>query len=69
MLFDHKGHVRFLFIREGVPIFKRLRFQFMVNTDKEYMAGFRYIATKYFGLFTHYDSDMGYRAKLTLNYY
>jgi CopA family copper-resistance protein len=65
---DHKGNVRFQLTREDVPISKRLRFQFMVNTDKEYMAGFRYIATKYFGLSTHYDSDMGYGAGLTLNY-
>nr|WP_121272016.1 multicopper oxidase domain-containing protein [Pedobacter schmidteae] len=65
---DHKGNVRFQLTREDVPISKRLRFQFMVNTDKEYMAGFRYIVTKYFGLSTHYDSDMGYGAGLTLNY-
>ncbi|KQC00056.1 copper oxidase [Pedobacter sp. Hv1] len=65
---DHKGNVRFQLMREDVPISKRLRFQFMVNTDKEYMAGFRYIVTKYFGLSTHYDSDMGYGAGLTLNY-
>ncbi|NRF40109.1 multicopper oxidase domain-containing protein [Pedobacter foliorum] len=65
---DHKGNVRFQLMREDVPISKRLRFQFMVNTDKEYTAGFRYIVTKYFGLSTHYDSDMGYGAGLTLNY-
>ncbi|MFF5383326.1 multicopper oxidase domain-containing protein [Pedobacter suwonensis] len=65
---DHKGNVRFQLMREDVPISKRLRFQFMVNTDKEYMAGFRYIVTKYFGLSTHYDSDMGYGAGLTLSY-
>lgn len=65
---DHKGNVRFQLMREDVPISKRLRFQFMVNTDKEYMAGFRYIVTKYMGLSTHYDSDMGYGAGLTFNY-
>jgi len=46
----------------------RLRFTFMVNTDKEYMAGLRYILTKYIGLSTHYDSDMGFGAGVTLNY-
>ena len=40
----------------------------MANTDKEYMAGFRYIITKYFGLSTHYDSDMGFGAGITVNY-
>lgn len=65
---DHKGNLRFQLTREDVPISKRLRFQFMVNTDKEYMAGFRYIVNRYFGLSTHYDSDMGYGAGLTLSY-
>ncbi|MBE9601237.1 multicopper oxidase family protein [Pedobacter sp. MC2016-24] len=65
---DHKGNVRFQLMREDIPISKRLRFQFMLNTDKEYMAGFRYIATKYLGLSTHYDSDMGYGAGLTFSY-
>ena len=65
---DHKGNVRFQLMREDIPVSKRLRFQFMVNTDKEYMAGFRYITTKYISLSTHYDSDMGYGAGLTLTY-
>ncbi|MCZ4223370.1 multicopper oxidase domain-containing protein [Pedobacter rhodius] len=65
---DHKGNLRFQLMREDIPVSKRLRFQFMVNTDKEYMAGFRYIVTRYFGLSTHYDSDMGYGGGLTLSY-
>ncbi|WP_316743144.1 multicopper oxidase family protein [Pedobacter antarcticus] len=65
---DHKGNVRFQLTREDVPVTKRLRFNFMVNTDKEYMAGFRYIMTRYFSLSTHYDSDMGYGGGLTLTY-
>jgi hypothetical protein len=31
----------------------------MVNTDKEYMAGLKYIVGKNIGISTHYDSDMG----------
>jgi FtsP/CotA-like multicopper oxidase with cupredoxin domain len=65
---DHKGNVRFQLIREDIPVAKRLRMNFMVNTDKEYMAGFRYIVTKYFSLSTHYDSDMGYGGGITLTY-
>lgn len=65
---DHKGNVRFQLTREDVPLTKRLRFNFMVNTDKEYMAGFRYIMTRYFSLSTHYDSDMGYGGGITLTY-
>ena len=34
--------------REDVPVTQRQRFNFMINTDKEYMAGFRYMAAKYF---------------------
>ena len=41
---------------------------FMLNTDKEYMAGFKYIVDKNFGISTHYDSDMGIGAGVTLNY-
>lgn len=40
----------------------------MGNTDKEYMAGLRYIPTKCFSLSTHYDSDMGLGAGITLTY-
>jgi len=40
----------------------------MLNTDKEYMAGFRYIATKYISLSTHYDSDKGLGAGITITY-
>ncbi|RNL51690.1 copper oxidase [Pedobacter jejuensis] len=65
---DSKGKLRFQLMREDVPLTSRLRFNFMANTDKEYMAGFRYIITKYFSLSTHYDSDMGYGAGLTITY-
>jgi hypothetical protein len=51
-----------------MPITARLRFNLMGNTDKEYMAGFRYIVTKYFSLSTHYYSDMGYGGGFTLTY-
>jgi hypothetical protein len=54
--------------REDVPITKRMRFSFMVNTDKEYMAGLRYIVKRNISLATHYDSDMGYGAGIYLNY-
>ncbi|SFD02109.1 copper-resistance protein, CopA family [Chitinophaga sp. CF118] len=65
---DTDGKLRFQLSREDVPVTKRLRFNFMANTDKEYMAGFRYIVTKYFSFSTHYDSDMGFGAGVTLNY-
>lgn len=65
---DTDGKFRFQFSREDISITSRLRFNFMVNSDAEYMVGFRYITTKYFSLSTHYDSDMGFGVGITLNY-
>jgi CopA family copper-resistance protein len=65
---DGDGKFRFQLSREDVPVTSRLRFNMMINTDKEYAAGFRYILTKYFNLSTHYDSDMGIGAGITINY-
>jgi len=65
---DQHGNLRLQLGREDVTVTSRLRLSFMVNTDKEYMAGLRYILTKYIGLSTHYDSDMGFGAGLTFNY-
>lgn len=65
---DTDGRLRIQLMRDDVPITRRLRFNFMVNTDKEYMAGFRYIFTRNFSLSTHYDSDMGMGAGITLSY-
>ena len=64
----HNGDVRFQLMREDIPISKRLRAGFMVNTDKEYMADLRYIVTKNMGVRTHYDSDMGFGVGLSINY-
>jgi len=65
---DSKGKLRFQLKREDVPLTSRLRMNFMANTDREYMGGLRYIVTKYFSFSTHYDSDMGYGAGVTLTY-
>ena len=65
---DAKGKFRFQLGREDVPVSSRLRFNFMVNTDKEYAAGFKYILRKWFALSTHYDSDMGWGAGVTIIY-
>ncbi|MBS1600787.1 MAG: multicopper oxidase domain-containing protein [Bacteroidetes bacterium] len=65
---DMDGKLRFQLSREDLAVTSRLRFNFMVNTDREYMVGFRYVITKYFSLSTHYDSDMKLGAGITLNY-
>jgi hypothetical protein len=66
--FDTKGKFRIQLSREDVPLSSRMRFNFMLNTDKEYMAGLRYVVTKYMSASTHYDSDMGYGVGITLTY-
>ena len=65
---DGNGKFRFQLSREDIPFTSSLRFSVMLNTDKEYRAGFNYIIGKYFSLSTHYDSDMGLGAGITLNY-
>ena len=65
---DGNAKFRFQFSRADIPVTSRLRFSMMINTDKECMAGFRYITTKYISLGTHYDSDMGWGAGLALTY-
>ncbi len=65
---DGDGKFRFQLSREDIPVSPRIRFNMMVNTDKEYAAGFRYIISKYFSLSTHYDSDMGVGAGITITY-
>lgn len=64
----HDGIFRISLMREDIPISPRLRAGFMVNTDLEYMADLRYILTRHIGIRTHYDSDMGFGAGLSLNY-
>jgi len=62
------GIIRLSLMREDIPISKRLRAGFMVNTDKEYMVDLRYIITKNIGIRSHYDSDMGFGTGLSINY-
>jgi FtsP/CotA-like multicopper oxidase with cupredoxin domain len=64
----HDGNVRVQLMREDIPITKRLRMHFMVNTDKEYMVGFQYIVLKNMSIRAHYDSDMGFGAGINFNY-
>ncbi|MGB4846200.1 MAG: multicopper oxidase domain-containing protein [Ferruginibacter sp.] len=65
---DGKGKFRFQLSREDIALTPRLRFNWMINTDKEYMAGLRYIVTKYISIGTHYDSDMGIGAGIVITY-
>ena len=62
------GNLRLQLMREDIPVSKRLRMGFMVNTDTEYMLEARYILKRNLSLRTHYDSDMGFGFGLNLNY-
>lgn len=62
------GYVRLQLMREDIPLSKKLRGSFMINSDKEYMAGLRYILTRNAGLGVHYDSDMGAGLGLVFSY-
>lgn len=62
------GIVRLQLMREGIPVTKRLRAGFMVNTDLEYMADLNYILTRNLRIRAHYDSDMGFGVGLMVNY-
>lgn len=64
----HDGNLRMQLMRDNIPLSPRLRAAFMVNTDKEYMAGFKYILGKNIGVTTHYDSDMGLGFGVNVNY-
>lgn len=64
----HDGIVRLQLMREDIPVSKRLRAGFMVNTDLEYMADLKYIVTRNLSIRTHYDSDMGFGVGVSLNY-
>lgn len=68
MRIDGNGKLRFQLGREDIPVSKRVRANFMFNTDKEYAAGLRYILGKYLSLSSHYDSDMGLGGGLTITY-
>jgi hypothetical protein len=68
MRIDTDGKLRFQLSRDDISLTSRLRWNWMINTDKEYMTGLRYIVTKYFSLSAHYDSDMGAGAGVTFTY-
>ncbi|MGX7690219.1 multicopper oxidase domain-containing protein [Flectobacillus roseus] len=62
------GNLRIQLSRADIPLSKRMRGMFMVNTDKEYMVGIDYIFGRNLRGRVHYDSDMGAGAGLVLNY-
>lgn len=68
MRIDTDGRLRLQFMREDLPLTKRLRLNLMYNSDFEYMAGLKYVLSPLFSLSMHYDSDMGLGGGFTLTY-
>jgi CopA family copper-resistance protein len=64
----HDGIIRVSLLRDDIPLARRLRAGFMINSDLEYRADLRYIISRNVGVRTHYDSDMGFGVGLSLNY-
>ena len=62
------GYVRLQLKREDIPVSRRIRAGFMVNSDREYMVDAKYILNQYIGIRTHYDSDMGFGIGVSVNY-
>ncbi len=65
---DTDGKLRLQLGREDIPLTSRMRLNVNWNSDREYMAGLRYVLTKYVSLSSHYDSDMGVGAGITITY-
>ncbi len=65
---DNTARVRFQVSRSDMPFTSRLRFDWLVNSDKEYSLGLRYILTKHISLSANYDSDYKSGGGLTFTY-
>ena len=65
---DTEGKLRLQVGREDIPLTSRMRLNVNWNSDREYMAGLRYVLTKYISISSHYDSDMGVGAGITITY-
>lgn len=65
---DTRGKFRFQVSREDLALSRRLRFDGMWNTDKEYQIGLRYIATKRWQFGTNYYNRYGFGAGVIFSY-
>ncbi|WP_426478711.1 multicopper oxidase domain-containing protein [Chryseobacterium sp. CBSDS_008] len=65
---DQNGKVLLELGREDIPLSRRLRGNFSVNSDGEFSTGLRYIVQKWLSLSGNYDNEMGWGAGVTLTY-
>jgi CopA family copper-resistance protein len=65
---DQNGKVLLELSREDIPISRRWRGNFSLNSDGEFSTGLRYILQKYVSVSGNYDNEMGWGAGITLTY-
>lgn len=65
---DQNGKVLLELSREDIPISRRWRGNFSLNSDGEFSTGLRYILQKYLSVSGNYDNEMGWGAGITLTY-
>ncbi|SDC39292.1 multicopper oxidase domain-containing protein [Niabella drilacis] len=65
---DTKGQVRVELGREDIPLSKRLRGAFSLDTRREYMGGLRYIVNRNFSVSANYNTEYGFGGGLVLTY-
>ncbi|MCC3215223.1 multicopper oxidase domain-containing protein [Chryseobacterium sp. X308] len=65
---DQNGKVLLELSREDIPLSRRLRGNFSVNSDGEFSTGLRYIVQKWLSLSGNYDNELGWGAGVTLTY-
>jgi len=65
---DQNGKVLLEFSREDIPLSRRLRGNFTVNSDGEFNTGLRYILQKWLSVSGNYDNEMGWGTGITLTY-
>lgn len=65
---DQNGKVLLELSREDIPLSRRLRGNFSINSDGEFSTGLRYIVQKWFSLSGNYDKEIGWGAGVTFTY-
>lgn len=65
---DQNGKVLLELSREDIPLSRRLRGNFSINSDGEFSTGLRYIVQKWLSLSGNYDKEIGWGAGVTLTY-
>ncbi|WP_184187564.1 multicopper oxidase domain-containing protein [Chryseobacterium defluvii] len=65
---DQNGKVLLEISREDIPVSRRIRGNFSINSDGEFTTGLRYILQKWLSVSGNYDNEMGWGAGITLTY-